>query len=41
MILQKLHKKYSNFNFKQKCDNVINIIRLKYYGNKLFSIGVK
>lgn len=41
MILQKMYKKYINFNFKQKCSNVINIISLKYYAHKLFSIKVK
>lgn len=41
VILQKTYKKYSNFNFKQKCDNVINIMSLRYCGNKLFSVKVK
>lgn len=41
VILQKSHKKYSNFNFKQKCGNMITIISLKCCANKLFSIRVK
>lgn len=41
MIWQKTHKKYSNFDFKQKCGNVINIMSLRYCGNRLFSIKVK
>lgn len=41
MILQRMYKKYSNFDFKQKCGNVINIISLKYCNNRLFSIKVK
>lgn len=41
VILQKMHKKYSNFDFKQKCNNMINIISLKYCGNRLFLIKIK
>lgn len=36
-----MHKKYSNFDFKLKCGNVINIISLRYYSNKLFLIKIK
>lgn len=36
-----MYKKYSNFDFKQKCSNMINIMSLRYYGNRLFSIKVK
>lgn len=41
MILQKINKKLSKFNFKQKCSNLFKIISLIYYNNKLFSIKVK
>lgn len=40
-ILQKIYKKYNNFDFKQKYSNVINIISLKCYDNRLFLIEIK